>query len=71
MYWVGGLPVLSMPRGEMDLGVVGDLLALVLLVWLLNLYNFMDGIASLEAISVCLVGALCYWLVGVRWRGFH
>ena len=35
------------------------------LVWLLNLYNFMDGIdgiASVEAICVCLGGALLYWL---------
>jgi len=67
IYWVGGLPALSVPWGEIDLGLAGDLLALVFLVWLLNLYNFMDGIdgiASLEAISVCLAGALCYGLVG-------
>lgn len=67
MYWVGGLPALSMPWGAIDLGIAGDLLALVFLVWLLNLYNFMDGIdgiASLEAISVCLAGALCYWVIG-------
>ncbi|MGY3016364.1 UDP-N-acetylmuramyl pentapeptide phosphotransferase/UDP-N-acetylglucosamine-1-phosphate transferase [Pseudomonas sp. TE6283] len=24
------------------------------LVWLLNLYNFMDGIAGVEAVSICL-----------------
>ena len=37
------------------------------LVWLLNLYNFMDGIdglASLQAIFVCVGGALLYWLNG-------
>ncbi|AGI25234.1 MraY family glycosyltransferase [Pseudomonas sp. MT3] len=67
LYWVGGLPVLSVPWGMLDLGLPGDLLALVFLVWLLNLYNFMDGIdgiASLEAIGVCLAGALCYGLAG-------
>lgn len=67
IYWIGGLPPLSVPWGVLDLGIAGDLLALVFLVWLLNLYNFMDGIdgiASLEAISVCLAGAVCYGLVG-------
>lgn len=65
--WLGGVPVLPMPWGALDLGLVGDFLGLVFLVWLLNLYNFMDGIdgiAGLEAISVCLGGALCAWLVG-------
>jgi Fuc2NAc and GlcNAc transferase len=40
------------------------------LVWLLNLYNFMDGIdgiAAVEAVSVCLAGALFYALLG-EWR---
>ena len=39
----------------------------VYLVWLLNLYNFMDGIdgiASVEAICVCVGGALLYVLLG-------
>ncbi|MDF3867034.1 glycosyltransferase family 4 protein [Pseudomonas denitrificans (nom. rej.)] len=65
--WLGGLPVLTMPWGPLDLGLAGDLLGVVFLVWLLNLYNFMDGIdgiAGLEAISVCLGGALCGWFVG-------
>lgn len=65
--WLGGLPALPVPWGTLELGWIGDVLALVFLVWLLNLYNFMDGIdgiAGLEAISVCLGGALCGWLVG-------
>jgi Fuc2NAc and GlcNAc transferase len=40
---------------------VGDLLAAVGLVWLLNLYNFMDsidGIAGVEALSICLGATL-------------
>ncbi len=58
--WLGGVPVLPLPWGALDLGLAGDLLGLVFLVWLLNLYNFMDGIdgiAGLEAVSVCLGGA--------------
>lgn len=41
-------------------GVVGSILGVVYLVWLLNLFNFMDGtdgIAASEAISVVLAGA--------------
>lgn len=40
-------------------------IAAIYLVWMLNLYNFMDGIdaiASVEAISVCGFGAACFWL---------
>ncbi|BBH47469.1 hypothetical protein KU43P_39460 [Pseudomonas sp. KU43P] len=43
------------------------MLAAFYLVWMLNLYNFMDGIdgiASVEAIVVCTGGALIYWLTG-------
>ena len=41
-------------------GIVGSILGVVYLVWLLNLFNFMDGtdgIAASEAISVALAGA--------------
>lgn len=51
----------------LDLGLLGSVLAAFYLVWLLNLYNFMDGIdgiASVEAISVCLGGALLFLFVG-------
>ena len=34
------------------------------LVWMVNLFNFMDGIASVEAITATLVGALLWWLAG-------
>jgi Fuc2NAc and GlcNAc transferase len=42
-------------------GIVGSILGVVYLVWLLNLFNFMDGtdgIAASEAIFVALAGAL-------------
>ena len=71
LYWLGGLPPLelSLPTSpsiySFDLGWTGQILGLFYLVWLLNLYNFMDGIdglASIEAITVCLGGALLYVL---------
>lgn len=67
LFWLGGLPSLSVVGVELDLGWAGYLLAALYLVWLLNLYNFMDGIdgiASIEAICVCVGGALLYALSG-------
>lgn len=67
LYWLGGLPLLQVFGYAFDLGLMGNVLAAVYIVWLLNLYNFMDGIdgiASVEAICVCLGGALLYVLLG-------
>lgn len=46
-------------------GIPLNILILFYLVWLINLYNFMDGIngiASLEAVSVSLGMVFVYWL---------
>lgn len=66
LYWLNGLPALSLFGLTIDFGLFGYILAAFYLVWLLNLYNFMDGIdgiASIEAICVCLGGAICFCLV--------
>ncbi|MEW7858189.1 glycosyltransferase family 4 protein [Pseudomonas chlororaphis] len=67
LFWLNGFPPIDMFGVIFDMGWFGDILALVYLVWMLNLYNFMDGIdglASAEAISVCLGMCLVYWLCG-------
>lgn len=72
LFWLGGLPPLISGL-TMVMTLLGYLLAAFYLVWLLNLYNFMDGIdgiASIEAMTVCLGGVVLYWLVdpsGVTW----
>ncbi len=46
---------------------LGSFFSLLYLVWMLNLYNFMDGIdglASAEAVSVCLCMSIIYILSG-------
>lgn len=66
--WLPALPQLALAGYNFDLGLVGYGLAALMLVWLLNLYNFMDGIdgiASIEAITVCVGGALLYALIGI------
>ncbi|UXY54479.1 MraY family glycosyltransferase [Pseudomonas tohonis] len=68
IYWLNGLPPIRILDVEVVLGWWGYLLAAVYIVWMLNLYNFMDGIdglASIEAICTCGGGALLYWLVGM------
>jgi Fuc2NAc and GlcNAc transferase len=67
LFWLDGLPALSFFGLTLELGWISHVLAALYLVWLLNLYNFMDGIdglASVEAISVCLGGVLLYVLSG-------
>ncbi|GIZ11931.1 glycosyltransferase family 4 protein [Pseudomonas sp. NCCP-436] len=67
LVWLGGLPPLALAGLSLDLGWLGHGLALFGLVWLLNLYNFMDGIdgiAAVEAICACSGGALLYLLLG-------
>lgn len=65
MFILGGLPILQIFNMSFDLGWFGYVVGTVYLVWLLNLYNFMDGIdglASLEAIFVALGGTLLFML---------
>lgn len=67
LFWLGGMPPIEVWGVSLTLGWVGYGLVALGLVWLLNLYNFMDGIdgiAGIEAICVCLGGALLYWLAG-------
>ncbi|ATE78967.1 MraY family glycosyltransferase [Pseudomonas frederiksbergensis] len=67
LFWLGGLPAVEIWGETFDLGWLGHVLAAFYLVWLLNLYNFMDGIdgiASVEAICVCLGACLLYWVGG-------
>lgn len=67
VYWLGGLPDLSIFGLTLGSGWISSFFAVIYLVWMLNLYNFMDGIdglASLEAITVCVGGAVIYWCLG-------
>ncbi|MCQ6258014.1 glycosyltransferase family 4 protein [Pseudomonas sp. Q11] len=67
LFWIGGLPTISLANITVSFGWVGHVLAAFYLVWMLNLYNFMDGIdgiASVEAICACFGASLLYWLAG-------
>ena len=65
LFWMGRLPPIPVFGMAFDLGLATSMLAAVYMIWSINLFNFMDGIdgiASLEAISVALGGALIWWL---------
>lgn len=67
LFWLNGLAPLTFFDSTIDLGWFGNILAAIYLVWMLNLYNFMDGIdglASAEAICACVGAAMIYWLAG-------
>ena len=66
LYWAGPLPPVPVLGMTFDLGPVTVALAASYTVWSINFFNFMDGIdgiASIEAMSVALGGTLVWWLV--------
>lgn len=61
LFWLGSLPPVPLFSTELSLGWLGNIAAVIGLVWLLNLFNFMDGIdgiAASEAIFVAGAGLL-------------
>ncbi len=67
LFWIDGFPPITAFGLDLDLKWLGNILAAIFLVWLLNLYNFMDGIdglASIEAICVCICGGFLYFYIG-------
>ena len=55
---LGGLPEIQLGDKSVDLGITGDATAIVFTVWLINLYNFMDGIDGIAAVeAVCITGS--------------
>ncbi|AWY43537.1 glycosyl transferase [Pseudomonas putida] len=67
LFCFGGLGPVDVFGITVDLGGGGAILAAIYLVWVLNLYNFMDGIdgiAGAVAICITIAGACLYWVCG-------
>lgn len=65
VFSLGGFSEVNIFNG-FELGFFANIIAVLFLVWLLNLYNFMDGIngiASVEAITTTVSMALLYLLL--------
>ncbi|KPW84798.1 Fuc2NAc and GlcNAc transferase [Pseudomonas congelans] len=74
LFWLDGLAPLDVMGWTFDAGPLWQVLAAFYLVWMLNLYNFMDGIdgiAGIEAVTVCLGMSIIYALgghTGLSWE---
>jgi Fuc2NAc and GlcNAc transferase len=67
LYWLGGLPQLNLGLWQLPLGIFGYALGWLGIVWLINLYNFMDGIDGLaagEAVLVALAAGIMLIVTG-------
>ncbi|MDX2469594.1 MAG: glycosyltransferase family 4 protein [SAR324 cluster bacterium] len=66
VYAFSGLPLFTAFGFEVDFSLAGYVIALFALVWILNLFNFMDGIdgiASSETITTTVVAGLILYFV--------
>ena len=85
VYWLGGLASIDLGFANLHLGMLGSGLAILAIVWSVNLFNFMDGIDGLAATQTVVVGAiagllcwitghnvlaLCIWIMGAVVGGF-
>jgi Fuc2NAc and GlcNAc transferase len=69
IYWLGGLPSLSIGSATLHIGIFGSILGIIGVVWAINLYNFVDGIDGLaagEAISTGVIGGLILLAMGQK-----
>ena len=69
LYWLGGITEFQILDYSIKPGFIGLIFVAFLLVWLLNLFNFMDGIdgiAATEAIFVSSAGAYFSWMYGLE-----
>ena len=57
VWLVGGLPELPLTNSTIDFGLAGDITAVVYLVWMLNLFNFMDGIDLITGVQTVTTSA--------------
>lgn len=67
LYLLNGFPMQAFSEVKIDLGLIGFFFAIAVLVWLLNLFNFMDGIDGLAASEAIFVSsALAFFLYNMN-----
>lgn len=60
---LGGLPFLSTGTTQVPLGPAGSVIAALGIMWITNLYNFMDGIDGIAGTEAVLVAGACGWFL--------
>lgn len=64
VFCLGGFPAISFGITVLQMSWIGSIVAVIGTVWMINLYNFMDGvdgIAGTEAVTTALIGG--FWLM--------
>jgi Fuc2NAc and GlcNAc transferase len=69
IYWIGGMEVLRVGAFDVEWGLIGYPFGILVMVWMLNLFNFMDGIDGIEASEVIFIGLGAAFLIS-RGLGF-
>jgi len=67
LWLLGGFSIIQVGMWSLTLGYVGFIIAVLMLIWSTNLYNFMDGIdgiAAIEALFVFGCGGYFIWDAG-------
>jgi Fuc2NAc and GlcNAc transferase len=64
--WLGGMPELTVGTDGFHLGAAGGAAAVLVVVWGINLYNFMDGVDGLAAGEAASVGLAAAGLLAAR-----
>ncbi len=67
VYWLGGLDELTVGHHALQLGWAGNGLAILVIMWALNLFNFMDGIDGIAASEAVFVTSAV--LPSLGWLG--
>lgn len=73
LYWLKGLPVLDFGTWRFILNGQGSFIALLGIVWCINLYNFMDGIdglAGMQGFFISVASSLTLYYLGAHQLGF-
>lgn len=65
VFLIGGIPHLSINNYSFNLGYFGYILSVIYLVWLTNLFNFMDGTDGFAAIQTICVAIFCGLLLSL------
>ncbi len=71
LYFLGGFPPVVIGSIVVDLKMAGDLLSIIFLVWLLNLFNFMDGIDGIAASEAIFIAGGAALIIIITGRGVN
>lgn len=59
VYWLGGFSALNVGFSEIQLSWIGNIFAVIGTVWMINMYNFMDGVDGIAGTEAVITAAVC------------